>query len=143
MTNNRKPKSVSSFWRTAAVAILGVLIGAIVLSSASAGSKKTVLGKTHTYIEGGSVSGVGDSEQVSIPCPSGEKATGGGVNFVSNNPSATIVWDEPLVKGDNLTAASDGKNPAANGWAVRVVSSSAGTTTFEVGAVCAKLVKVG
>jgi hypothetical protein len=96
-----------------------------------------------TYIDSGSVSGVGDSEEVTINCPKGEKAVGGGVNFASNDQSATIAWDEPLVKGDNLTAASDGKNPGANGWRVRVVSTSASTSTFEVGGVCAKLVKVG
>jgi phosphate/sulfate permease len=95
-----------------------------------------------TYIDSGSVSGVGDSEEVTINCPKGEKAVGVGVNFASNDQSA-IAWDEPLVKGDNLTAASDGKNPVANGWRVRVVSTSASTSTFEVGGVCAKLVKVG
>jgi hypothetical protein len=138
-----KTKSVSPLWRMAAVGILGVLIGVIILAPASAGSKKTVLGKTHTYIEGGSVSGVGDTDPVFVNCPSGEKAVGGGVSFVNDDPSAKITWDEPLVKGDNLVAASNGKNPAANGWGVNVVSTSGSTTTFKVGAVCAKLTQVG
>jgi hypothetical protein len=133
---------VSSFWRTSAVILAAGLVASIALAPANAGSSKSVLGKTHTFITEAQVAASANQATDAL-CPSGQKAVGGGVNFLTPNPPVDVVWNEPLVEGDNLTAASEGKNPGANGWRVRVNNTSVSSAfTYSVGVVCAKVVKV-
>jgi len=73
-------------------------------------------------------------------CPNGWQALGGGVDPVSQGTNdLDIVYDGPLVAGDNLVAADPGKNPPATGWKVRVYNNS-GSSSYEVvvGVICSK-----
>lgn len=70
-------------------------------------------------------------------CPAGHEALGGGYQFATQNVPPPAVWDEPLVNGDNLTAAGAGTFPATNGWRVNVDNTTGSSYTYAVGVICA------
>ncbi len=94
-----------------------------------------LLGTTKVIIVDDSVSG--GNKQTDALCPAGYQALGGGINFADTTPSVLVHWNEPLVASDNLTAATAGENPPANGWRVRVETTGGGTFTYSVGVICA------
>ncbi len=70
-------------------------------------------------------------------CPAGHEAVGGGYQFQSDDLVPDVVWSEPLVNGDNLTAAGAGTYPASTGWRVNMDNTSGSSYTYAVGVICA------
>ena len=84
-------------------------------------------------------SGVGTSETKTIDCPAGTQAVGGGVDFNQASANVDVVANGPLVAGDNMVAASTGKNGKATGWKVSLVNEEAAVSyTYRIGAICSK-----
>lgn len=82
--------------------------------------------------------GTNASATATVDCPAGWQALGGGVDFQSQSTtSIDVLFDGPLVAGDNLIAASEGKNAASTGWKVRVQNNDlVASYTFVVGVIC-------
>jgi len=82
--------------------------------------------------------GTTSGETIIRNCPKGWQALGGGGDPVSQNTNdLDVVYNGPMVDGDNLVAADPGKNPPATGWKVRVVNNN-GSVSYEVvvGVIC-------
>lgn len=130
----------------AAVCMLGALLGLLALNPAEAGPKKTkVMKTTKVVVANGLVAGgAGNDDETVAECPSGWQVTGGGYDFDDTDPGdeVDVVWNGPLVDGDNLIAADVGRNPAGTAWRVRVENNSGVGFDYAVGAICAKRVKV-
>jgi len=96
------------------------------------------LNNTKTYITSFSV-GAGANATADSDCPSGWQAIGGGVDFVSGaSAQVSVLSNAPKVNGDNIVAASDGRNPAADGWRVKMHNNNlSGSYTGAVAVICA------
>lgn len=129
--------------RGSAAGILAAVVAMGLMSSADAGSKTKVLGPTKTVVEDDTVgSGSGTDQTTIATCPKGFKATGGGIDFVSSDPSVSVPYNGPLVKNDNLVAAGEGTFGGGRKWRVRVENEGVGSYDYSVGVVCAKIVKI-
>jgi len=126
---------------------LGVVIGLMLTGTAFAASYLTqakanrlYLNNTKTFVQTGLTVLPSTSVTSSINCPSGWQALGGGMqpNSVSTN-SLMLRYSGPLVDGDNLVAAGDGKNPRSTGWTVRVANlDGVSSYTYAIGVICSK-----
>lgn len=96
-----------------------------------------VLGRTLTVVGSGSVT-PNNFLIVSVACPSGYEAVGGGVD-VGNVLSLVVTSSGPTYGGSRLLFAADGQRPAATGWLGAVRNNDAATTyAMKVAAICAK-----
>jgi hypothetical protein len=97
------------------------------------------LQNTKTYITSFSI-GPGANIQADSDCPGGWQAIGGGVDFVSGaSAQVSVLSNAPKVNGDNIVAASDGRNPAPDGWRVKMHNNNgAGSYTGAVAAICSQ-----
>jgi hypothetical protein len=95
------------------------------------------LQNTKTYITSFSI-GAGASITADSDCPSGWQAIGGGVDFVSGAAAqVSVLSNAPKVNGDNIVAAADGRNPAPDGWRVKMHNNNgSGSYTGAVAAIC-------
>lgn len=127
--------------------LVGVMVGLMLTGTAFAASyltkpkaQKLFLENTKTYVDSSFTVTPSSSLTGTVNCPTGWQATGGGVQPNSLTSTAlTVRWSPPVVAGDNLVAAADGKNPASTGWAARIANSDAGVSfTFAVGVICSK-----
>lgn len=126
---------------------LGVVIGLMLTGTAFAASYLTqakanrlYLNNTKTFVQTDISISPGLSQTASINCPSGWQALGGGMQPNSTSTNQLMLrYSGPLVDGDNLVAASDGKNPRSTGWTVRVANlDGVSTNTFAIGVICSK-----
>ena len=96
-----------------------------------------VLGRTVTVVGSGTVT-PGNFQIVSVACPSGYEAVGGGVD-VGNVLNLVVASSSPTYGGSRLLFAADGQRPAATGW-LGAVRNNDPTTTYamKVAVICAK-----
>lgn len=96
------------------------------------------LQNTKVYATGERLIGPSSGETIIRNCPNGWQALGGGVDAASQSTNdLDVVYNGPMVAGDNLVAANQGKNPPATGWKVRVVNNNVSSSyTVVVGAIC-------
>jgi len=126
---------------------LGVIIGLMLTGTAFAASYLTqakanrlYLNNTKTFVQTGILVSSSASQTSSINCPAGWQALGGGMqpNSTSTN-SLVLRYSGPLVDGDNLVAAADGRNPRSTGWTVRVANlDGVSSYTYAIGVICSK-----
>lgn len=130
---------MASAWRSLAIGLLGVVIGMVILSSATAAGKQIVLGKLHTYIRLASIEPFHSLTTVS-KCPPGAVAITGGIDFNTGSPNVSIPWNGPLVGSRNLVDAGPGRYGPPTAWRARVIDNApiAGYS-YAVGVVCATL----
>lgn len=96
-----------------------------------------VLGRTVTVVGSGSVT-PNNFLIVSVACPSGYEAVGGGVD-VGNVLNLVVASSSPTYGGSRLLFAADGQRPAATGWLGAVRNNDATTTyAMKVAAICAQ-----
>jgi hypothetical protein len=95
------------------------------------------LENTKVYVTSFSI-GAGANVTADSDCPEGWQAIGGGVDFVSGaSAQVSVLSNAPKVNGDNIVAASDGRNPAADGWRVKMHNNNgAASFTGAVAAIC-------
>jgi len=141
--SERSTPAVSSIWRSAAIGLLGVVIGMVILSTAVAQSgplgKQVVLGKLHTYVRPASISPLHTLETVS-KCPPGAVAITGGIDFDNGSPTVSVPWNGPLVGSKNLIDAGPGRFGPPTAWRARVIDlSPTQGYSYAVGVVCASL----
>jgi len=135
--------AVPSVWRSAAIGLLGVVVGMVILSTAVARSgpagKQTVLGELHTYVRLASISPLHALETVS-KCPPGSVAIAGGIDFDTGTPNVLVPWNGPLVGTKNLVDAGPGRFGPPTDWRARVIDlSPTQGYSYAVGVVCARL----
>ncbi|MEK7862091.1 MAG: hypothetical protein AAB295_02370 [Chloroflexota bacterium] len=96
-----------------------------------------VLGRTLTVIGSGAVT-ANNFQMVSVACPTGYEAVGGGVD-VGNVLNLVVTSSGPTYGGSRLLFAADGQRPAATGWLAAVRNNDATTTyAMKVAVICAK-----
>jgi len=144
MTQDRS----SGRWSTRVTLIaLGVVIGLLMSGTALAvtyltksQANKLYLNNSHTWVITDEFVGANSSNTTTIYCPAGMQALGGGMqpNTVGSN-DLWLRYSAPMVAGDNLVAAADGKNPRSTGWTVRVANTSGSVGyTYAVGVICSR-----
>ncbi len=126
--------------------LLGLLIGMMLTGTAWASSyltrataDKLYLNNTKTYVVTDHLLSPSSTNTITMKCPAGWQALGGGLQ--ANDSSAPIIIRDsaPVVAGDNLVAASDGVNPKSTGWRVRASNASGSISyTVAVGVICSK-----
>lgn len=96
-----------------------------------------VLGRTLTVVGSGSVT-PGNFLIVSVACPTGYEAVGGGVD-VGNVLSLVVTSSSPTYAGSRLLFTADGQRPAATGWLGAARNNDATMAyAMKVAAICAK-----
>jgi hypothetical protein len=71
-------------------------------------------------------------------CPAGWQAIGGGVDFETTNANVQVISDAPIVNGDSLFSAPEGRNPPGEGWRVTMHNNLVLDVNGVVGVVCSK-----
>jgi hypothetical protein len=79
----------------------------------------------------------GQFEVAIATCPTGYKATGGGVD-PNNVLTMAVTSSGPTINGTRTLLTADGTHGPANGWWGAVVNNSGSSAVFKVTAICAK-----
>jgi hypothetical protein len=139
---------VPATWRTLAVGLLGIVIGALALAPAfGKGGGGTLSGKTHVDVKLGSSSPTGptQSQTTTMKCPQGNIAVGGGIEFEDPNAQVKVTTNGPTTgKFGSIFGAGPGLQPSPKGWTVHVInqsliSSAPRNYDYAVGVVCANV----
>lgn len=141
-------------WRAALLILAGTVIGALLISPASGHvSTPGHLWKTHirpkadtrylqnskVWVSASQTVNASSTKTADANCPAGWQAVGGGIDFNSGaSADVRVVVSAPIIEGDNMVAASTGRNPAATGWRVQVANDVGVSYTFVVGVICTK-----
>ncbi len=124
-------------WRSAPLVLAGMIAGAVLLSPAVGGAAafltkkkadKRYLGN-NTVVTSTATVPSGDGATVTVPCPAGQQATGGGVDSPLSGSSTSdallIQESKPVVTGTRTS-----------GWNVEVYNATPSPTTITAYAVC-------
>jgi hypothetical protein len=149
----RRDKRVSSRWRLASVLAIGVAVGSVMVAT-PAGAH---VGGTVNHLWGHlmpkadarylqqrmktvvvSDTALNGQHEVAIAtCPTGYRATGGGVD-PNNVLTMAVTSSGPTIAGQRTLLTADGTHGSANGWWGAVVNNSGSSAVFKVTAICAK-----
>jgi hypothetical protein len=94
------------------------------------------LQNTRVYVSPQFTLGAAGDLSVTRLCPPGWQAIGGGVDFESANAVVQVISEAPVVNGANLFDATEGRNPAGEGWRVTMHNDGVLHVDGVVGAVC-------
>jgi hypothetical protein len=128
-------------WRGATLVVVGVVVGSLALAPGIGVAakfltkqqvKKRYLGNT-TVVSQSSTTGASGASPLTVSCPPGRQATGGGADSPGVFDSSTVTNTIITVETRPLTAGAK-----STGWYVEAIGAGSPTTVpFTVYAVCA------
>jgi hypothetical protein len=138
------------FWNGALLVGAGALIGLMLLTPALAAHRRLSVWqrvRPHAdsrYLQNSTVRvsathevAAAATDTVSIDCPAGKQAIGGGVDVDQPATGLSVVANGPTVQSGGMLSTTAGVHPPASGWKVSIVNDDVTTAhEFVVGVIC-------
>jgi hypothetical protein len=96
------------------------------------------LQNTRVYVSPQFSLGALADQTVTQLCPDGSQAIGGGVDFDTADADVQVISTAPVVNGDGVFAADEGRNPASEGWRVTMHNNGILAVDGAVAAICSR-----